>query len=199
MIINLLTCSSHMYPGFSSYVSAWHFMLLYLPFGSPLLQRHVPADVSLTQALLSLNQLNEWDLLTLSKPMNRRTFLRFLIKFLTKCHSDSVSIETSGPFPWRLHLSLAVFQSMFSSWKEYLEQTVIDFYGKPIDKREERKTRKNYLFTYLWILLYHLRIRKSYTQKENWMKPSDIQSFYICYGAVRIGWKKLWISKIKSL
>ena len=131
--------------------------------------------------------------------MNQRTFIRFLIKVLTKCHSDTVSIETSEPFPWRLHLSLAVLLSMFSSWKEYLEQTVTDFYGKPIDKREERQTRKNYLFTYLWILLYHLRIRKSCTQKENWIKPSDIQSFYICYGAVRIGWKKLWIYKIISL
>ena len=176
-----------------------HFSVLKL-FGSPLLQRHVPVDVSLTQALLSLNQLHEWDLLTLSKPMNQRTFIRFLIKLLTKCHSDSVSIETSEPFPWRLHLSLAVLQSTFSSWKEYLEQTVTDFYGKPIDKREERQTRKNFLFTYLWILLYHLRIRKSYTQKENWIKPSDThESFYICYGAVRIGWKKLWISKIRSL
>ena len=86
------------------------------------------------------------------------------------------------------------------TWKENLEQTVTDFYGKPIDKREERQTRKNYLFTYLWILLYHLRIRKSYTQKENWIKPSDThESFYICYGAVRIGWKKLWFSKIRSL
>ena len=164
MIMNLLTCFSHIYPGFSSYVSAWHFMLLYFPFfiisphfsvlklfGSPLLQRHVPVDVSLTQALLSLNQLNEWDLLTPSKPMNQRTFLCFLIKFLIKCHSDSVSIETSEPFPWQLYLSLAVLQSMFSSWKEYLEQTVTDFYGKPIDKRKERQTRKNYLFTYLWI------------------------------------------------
>ena len=132
--------------------------------------------------------------------MNQRTFIRFLIKFLTKRHSDTVSIETSEPFPWRLHLSLAVLLSMFSSWKEYLEQTVTDFYGKPIDKREERQTRKNYLFTYLWILLYHSRIRKSYTQKENWIKPSDThESFYICYGAVRIGWKKLWISKIRSL
>ena len=206
MIMNLLTCFSHIYPGFLSYVSAYVVMLCYTfrfssslhifsvlkLFGSPLLQRHVPADVSLTQALLSLNQLNEWDLLTLSKPMNQRTFLRFLIKFLTKCHSDSVSIETSEPFPWRLYLSLAVLQSMFSSWKEYLEQTVTGFYGKPIDKREERQTRKNYLFTYPWILLYHYRIRKSYTQKENWIKPSDThESFYICYVAVRIGWKKL--------
>ena len=172
--------------------SSLHIFSVLKLFGSPLLQHHVPADVSLTQALLSLNQLNEWDLLTLSKPMNRRTFLRFLIKFLTKCHSDWVSIETSEPFPWRLYLSLAVLQSMFSSWKEYLEQTVTGFYGKPIDKREERQTRKNFLFTYPWILLYHSRIRKSYTQKENWIKPSDThESFYICYVAVRIGWKKL--------
>ena len=35
------------------------------------------------------------------------------------------------------------------TWKENLEQTVTDFYGKPIDKREERQIRKNYLFTYL--------------------------------------------------
>ena len=169
-------------------------------FGSPLFQRHVPADVPLTQAMLPLNQYHVWDPSTLSKPMNQRVFLRFLVKFLTKCHSNSVSIETSEPFPWRLHLSLAVLQSTFSSWKEYLEQTVPDFYGKPIDKREERQARKIFLFTYLWILLYHLRIRKSYTQKENWIKPSDThESFYICYGAVRIGWKKLWISKIISL
>ena len=35
------------------------------------------------------------------------------------------------------------------TWKENLEQTVTDFYGKPIDKREERQTTKNFLFTYL--------------------------------------------------
>ena len=165
-----------------------------------LLYSNAMFQLPLTQAMLPLNQYHVWDPSNLSKPMNQRVFLRFLVNFLKKCHSNSVSIETSEPFPWRLHLSLAVLQSTFSSWKEYLEQTVTDFYGKPIDKREERQTRKNYLFTYLWILLYHLRIRKSYTQKENWIKPSDTQeSFYICYGAVRIGWKKLWISKIISL
>ena len=35
------------------------------------------------------------------------------------------------------------------TWKENLEQTVTDFYGKPIDKREERQTTKIFLFTYL--------------------------------------------------
>ena len=179
MIMNLLTCFSQIYPGLSSYLFAWHFMLLYFPFlvisphfsvlklfGSPVFQRHVPVDVSSTQAMLSLNQLHEWDLLTLSKPMNQRTFLRFLTKFLTKCHSFSVSIETSELFSSSLHFSLAVLQSNVSSWKKYVEQTITKVQRKSIDKREETQTRKNYLFTYLWILLYHSRIRRSYTEGE---------------------------------
>ena len=40
--------------------------------------------------------------------------------------------------------------SSSGNYKEkVLEQTVTDFYGKPTDKREERQTRRNYLFTYL--------------------------------------------------
>ena len=45
-----------------------------------------------------------------------------------------------------------------------LEQTVTDFYGKPSDKREERQTRKNYLFILSLNFLYHLRIRRRYTE-----------------------------------
>ena len=149
-------------------------MLLYFPsfiisvqfsfsklFGSPTLQRHVPVELSLSQATLSLNQLHVWDPQTLFKPMNQRPW-RFLVKFLTKCHSFSVSIETSELFSWRLHLSLALFQSVISLWKEYLEQTVTNVYGKPTDKREKRQTRKNDLFTHL----LNARIRRSYTEGE---------------------------------
>ena len=133
MIKNLLTCFSHIYPGSSSYLPFWHAMLLYFPFfiisphfsvlklfGSPVFQRHVPVDVSLTRAMLSLNHLHEWDPLTLSKPMNQRIFVRslFLVKLWTKCHSDSVSIETSELFSSLLHFSLALLQSNVSSWKE---------------------------------------------------------------------------------
>ena len=77
--------------------SSLHIFVLKL-FGSP----PTPTPCSswrLVDADVAFNQLKEWDLLTLYKPMNQRTFLRFLIKFLTKCHSDSVSIETSEPFP----------------------------------------------------------------------------------------------------
>ena len=90
-------------------------MLLYFPFGhisphfsssnlfgSPLFQRHVPADVPLTQAMLLFNQLHAQDPSNLFKPMNqcfpRRVFVCFLAKFLTKCHSLLVSIETSELF-----------------------------------------------------------------------------------------------------
>ena len=109
-------------------------------FGSPFLQRHAPVELSLTQATLSLNQLHVWDPLTLFKPMNQRVFFRFLIKFLTKCHSCSVSIEISEPFTSLLHFSLAVLQSIISLWKEYFEQTVTNIYGRrPTEKGEKDK------------------------------------------------------------
>ena len=173
MIINLLTCFSHIYPGSSSYLSAWHFMLLYFPFfiisphfsvlklfGSPVLQRHVPVDVSLTQAMLSLNHLHDWDPLTLSKPMNQRIFVcsLFLVKLWTKCHSDSVSIETSELFSSSLHFSLAVLQSNVSSWKEYLEQTVTD-----VEKGDKQEKLSIYLS---FNCIYHSRVRRSYTEGE---------------------------------
>ena len=155
--MNLLTCFSHIYPGSPWYVLPWHGMLWYFPFrsisphfsvpklfGSPLFQRHVLVDVTLTQAILSLSQHHAWDPLTLFKPINQRLFfpLCFSVKFLTKCHSFSVSIETSELFPLLLHCSLALLQSILSSWREYLEQTVTNVYQRPTDKREERHTRK---------------------------------------------------------
>ena len=133
MIKNLLTCFSHMYPGRPSYEFVWQGMLLYFPFssispqfsfpklfGSSLFQRHVPNDVSLTRAMIPLNHHHVWDPLTLFKPMNQRFLFRlcFMVKFLTKCHSFSVSIETSELFSSSLHFSLAVLQSNVSSWKE---------------------------------------------------------------------------------
>ena len=99
-----------------------------------------------------LNQYQIWDPSTLSKPMNQTFLVRFLIKFLTNCHSFSVSIETSELFSWWLHLSLALFQSVIFSWKEYLEQNVTNGYRKPTDKREKRQRRKNDPFTYLLIV-----------------------------------------------
>ena len=165
MIMNLLTCFSHIYPGSLKYVLAWHGMLRYFPFchisthfsfpklfGSPLFQRHVPADVPLTKAMLPLNQYHVWDPSTLSKPMNQRVFLRFLVKFLTKCHSFSVSIETSEPLSCLRHFSLAALQLIFLSWKVYLEQNATNVYGKPTDKREKRQRRINDPFTYLLIV-----------------------------------------------
>ena len=150
---------------FKKYVLAWHGMLRYLPFchipthfsfqkllGSPLFQRHVPGDVPLTQAMLPLNQCHVWDPSTLSKPMNQSSFVRFLIKFLTKCHSSSVSIETSEPFSCSRHFSLAALQLIFLSWKVYLEQNATNVYGKPTDKREKRQRRINDPFTYLLIV-----------------------------------------------
>ena len=155
-------------------------MLLYFPFfvvsphlsvsklfGSPFLQRHAPVELSLTQATLSLNQLHVWDPLTLFKPMNQRVLCCFLVKLWTKCHSFSVSIETSKPFPWSLHFFLAVLQSSFSSSKEYLEQTVSNVYGKPTDKREKRQKRKNDLFTYL-LIVNIIQESDEATLKENW-------------------------------
>ena len=210
MIMNLLNCFSHIYPGSSSYLSVWHGMLLYFPlfhisthfsvpklFGSPSSQRHVPTDVSLTQAVLSLNQHHVWDPLAISKPMNQRFFvpLFFSVKFLTKCHSFSVSIETSKPFFLLLHSFSAFLQLKLSLWKVYSEQTVTNVYGKPNDKREKRKTRKNDLFTYLLTA----RITRGYTEGELNKTLGHTQKFYICHGAVGIGWTKLWISKIKSL
>ena len=210
MIMNLLNCFSHIYPGLSAYSSVWHGMLLYLPlfhisthfsfpklFGSSSFQRHVPIDVSLTQAVLSLNQHHVWDPLAISKPMNQRFFvpLFFSVKFLTKYHSFSVSIETSKPFFLLLHSFSAFLQLKLSLWKVYSEQTVTNVYGKPNDKREKRKTRKNDLFTYLLTA----RITRGYTEGELNKTLGHAQKFYICHGAVGIGWTKLWISKIKSL
>ena len=40
---------------------------------------------------------------TLSKAMNQSSSVHFLIKFLTKCHYSSVSIETSEPFSCSQH------------------------------------------------------------------------------------------------
>ena len=69
MMMNSLTCFSHIYPESLKYFLALHEMLSYFPFchisphfsfpklfGSPLFQRHVPPDVPLTQAMLPLNQ-----------------------------------------------------------------------------------------------------------------------------------------------
>ena len=163
MIMNLLTCFSHIYPGSSSYTSAWHGKLWYFTFshisphfsfpklfGSPVFQRHVPADVPLTQAMLPLiNQSYVWDPSTLSKPMNQHVFVRFLVKFLTKYHSDSVSIETSEPFSWSQHFSLAALQLIFSSWKVYLEQTVTNVYGsRPIKEKKDKQGKIIYLLIF---------------------------------------------------
>ena len=95
-----------------------------------------------------------------SKPMNQRVFVRFLVKFLTKCHSSSVSIETSEPFSCLRHFSSAALHLIVFSSRVYLEQTVTNVYGKPTDKREKRQTRQNYLFTYLSIV----EIKRSYTE-----------------------------------
>ena len=84
--------------------------------------------------------------------MNQRIFVHFLVQFLTKCHYFSVSIETSYLFSWWLHLSLALFESVISSWKEYLEQNVTNVYGKPTDKREKIQRRINDPLTYLLIV-----------------------------------------------
>ena len=125
MIMNLLTCFSRIFPGSSLSFLAWHAMLLYYPFchisahfsvsklfGSPLFQRHFPDDVTLTQAMLSLNQHHVWDPSTLFKPMNQCQFFRlcFKVKFLTKSHSFSVSLETSEIFSWSQH-----FPRLYSS------------------------------------------------------------------------------------
>ena len=126
MIMNLLTCFSHIYPGSLKIVLAWHGMLRYFPFchisthfsfpklfGSLLFQRHVPADVPLTLAMLPLNQYHVWDPSTLSKAMNQSSSVHFLIKFLTKCHSSSVSIETSEPFSCSQHFFLGCTPAKF--------------------------------------------------------------------------------------
>ena len=94
--------------------------------------------------------------------MNQRVFVFFLVKFLTKCHSFSVSIETSEPFRCSRHFSSAALQLIFSSWKVYLEQTVTNVYGKSTDKREKRQSRQNDLFTYLSIA----EIKRSYPEGE---------------------------------
>ena len=188
MIMNLLNCFSHIYPGSSKYLPAWHAMLLYFPFrsisphfsfsnwfGSFLSQRHVPVEPSLTYAFLLLNQNHELFPATVSKPMNQRLFVRFLVKFMTKCHSFSVSIETSEPFSWSRHFSLASLQLILSSWKLYLEQTVTNVYGKPTEKR---KTMKNDQFTYL-LIVYIIQELDKVTQKENWIKPSDTDESFL--------------------
>ena len=134
-------------------------------FGSPLFQRHVPADVPLTQAMLPLNQAHVWDPSTLSKPMNQRVFVRFLVKFLTKYHFDSVSIETSEPFSWSQHFSLAALQLIFSSWKVYLEQTVTNVYGsRPIKEKKDKQGKLSIYLSFNW--KYHSVIIRSYTEGE---------------------------------
>ena len=110
-----------------------------------------------------------------------------------QCHSFSVSIETSELFSWLPHFSLALFQSIISSWKEYLEQLVTNW-----EPRKKRK-KENYRFTYL-LVVYTIQELEKATQKKNLIKPSNThESFYICHGAVGIGWTKLWISKIRPL
>ena len=84
--------------------------------------------------------------------MNQRVFIRFLVKFLTKCHSFSVSIETSEPLSCSRHFSLAALQLIFLSWKVYLEQNATNVYGKPTDKREKIQRRINDPFTYILIV-----------------------------------------------
>ena len=184
-------------------------MLLYFPFshistqcsvlklfGSPLFQRHVPADVPLTQAMLSFNQLHVWDPSNVFKPMNQRGFVWFLVKLWTKCHSFSVSIETSKPFPCSLHFLLAVLQSVFSRWKEYLEQ-IVTMRGRPI-KEKKKQTRKT-VYLLFFNCLYHSIIRRCYTEGELNKTLGHTQELNTHHSAVGIGWTKLWISKIRSL
>ena len=184
-------------------------MLLYFPFchistqcsvlklfGSPLFQRHVPADVPLTQAMLSFNQLHVWDPSYVFKPMNQRGFFLFLVKLWTKCHSLSVSIETSKPFPWSLHFLLAALQSFIPQWKEYLEQTAT-MRGRPIKEKNDKQ--ENGLFTFFFNCLYHSIIRRCYTAGELNKTLGNTQELNTRHSAVGIGWTKLWISKIRSL
>ena len=143
--------------------------------------------------MLPLNQHHACDPSTIFKPMNQRPLFRFLVKFITKCHSLSVSIETSELFSWLPHLSLALSQSIISSWKEYLEQTVTNW------KPRKKTNKENNRFTYL-LVVYIIQELEKATQKKNWNKPSNThESFYICHDAVGIGWTKLWISRIRSL
>ena len=149
---------------FPFFVVSPHFSLSEL-FGSPLVQRHVPVDVTLMQGILSLNQHHVWDPLPLFKPINQRFFFRFLVKFLTKCHSCSVSIEISEPFTSLLHFSLAVLQSIISLWKEYLEQTVTNIYGKPTDEREKRKAWKMIYLLIFWLYISFKDYRKLHRRR----------------------------------
>ena len=124
--------------------------------------------------------------------MNQRFFVRFSVKFLTKCHSFSVSIETSEPFPFSRHCLLATLQLSVLSWIVYLVQTVTNVYGKPTDKREKRQTRQNDLFTYLSIV----EIKRSYTEGKLNEKLRHTRKFLHppwCSG----NWvSELWICKI---
>ena len=172
-----------------------HFSLSKL-FGSPLFQRHGPGDVPLTQAILSFNQLQVWDPSTVFRPINQRPLFGSLVKFMTKCHSFSVSIETSELFSWWPHLSLAVLQSVFSPWKEYLEQTET-MRGRPI--KEKKYKQENGLFTFFFNCLYHSIIRRCYTEGELNKTLGHTQELNTHHSAVGIGWTKLWISKIRSL
>ena len=203
--MNLLTCFSHIYPGFIYCGLALHRMLLYFPFcsisphfsilklfGSLSFQRHVPADVPLTQAILPLNQFHVWDPSTLSKPMNQRVFVRFLVKFLTKCHSSSVSIETSEPFSCLRHFSLAALHLIVFSSRVYLEQTVTNVYGKPTDKREKRQTRQND-----HLLTFQLqKIKRSYTEGELNEKLWHTRKFLHLPWCIGDWVTELWICKI---
>ena len=47
---------------------------------------------------------------------------------------------------------MALFESVISSWKEYLEQNVTNVYGKQTNKREKIQRRIKDPFTYLLIV-----------------------------------------------
>ena len=124
--------------------------------------------------------------------MNQRVFVLFLVKFLTKCHSFSVSIETSEPFSCFWHSSWAVLQLIVWWWKVYLEQTVTNVYGEPTDKREKRQTRQNDLFTYLSIA----EIKRSYPEGELNEKLRHTRKFLHLTWCSGDWVSELWICKI---
>ena len=47
---------------------------------------------------------------------------------------------------------MALFESVISSWKEYLEQNVTNVYGKQTNKREKIQRKIKDPFTYLLIV-----------------------------------------------
>ena len=162
-----------MYPGSSWRYLVWHFMLLYFPFfsispqfsfpklfGSCVFQRHVPDDVTLTQVMLSLNQHHVWDPSTLFKPINQRVSLCFLANLCTKCHSDSVSIETSELFSWSLHSS-QVFPRGNNTWSR---QELIFMGSRLIKEKKTNKWKWSIHLSFNYI--HHSRIRRSCTEGE---------------------------------